>query len=104
MQGEGVGGLVERPFNVERPLRFLTNLASFQRLKFDKWSMLVQVKGLDVTVDVLIKKDGNFRVSVATPEEKRVLEVENNFTLADSVIDAKIDGKSCAVIQLVTFC
>ena len=64
--------------------------------------MLVQVKGLDVSVDVLIKKDGTFNVTVQTPDEKKVLQIEDNFTLADSVIDAKIDGESGAVIQLVT--
>ena len=65
--------------------------------------MLVKVKDMDVTVDVSLTKEGNFSLTVAMPDETQVLEVENNFTLADLVIDAKIDGKSCAIIQLVTF-
>jgi hypothetical protein len=62
---------------------------------------LVNIKGTDVNVGMRVKKCGNFEAVVEVDGVKRVMEVDNNFSLADSVIDSVIDGKKSSVSQLV---
>jgi hypothetical protein len=44
---------------------------------------------------------GDFEASLDVNGEKKVVVVKDNFTLADSCIDAVIDGHKSHVIQLV---
>ena len=74
----------------------------WQRLTFDKWSLLIQLQGRDVPVNVKVKKSGGFEATVDVDGETRVLDIDDNFTLSDSVIDSRINGQNAAIIQLVT--
>jgi hypothetical protein len=51
---------------------------------------------------VKVKKSGGFEVTVDVDGETRVLDIDDNFTLSDSVIDSRINGQNAAIIQLVT--
>jgi hypothetical protein len=51
---------------------------------------------------VKVKKSGGFEATVDVDGETRVLDIDDNFTLSDSVIDSRINGQNAAIIQLVT--
>ena len=50
---------------------------------------------------VKVLPGGDFEASLDVDGEKKVVVVKNNFTLADSCIDAVIDGNKSHVVQLV---
>jgi len=81
--------------------RSRTILNEAERRTIKVWDLLVQIKGRDVNVSVKTLPCGNFEASVDVDGEKKVCKVDNNFTLADSCIDAVIDGEKSNVIQLI---
>lgn len=61
----------------------------------------MKVKGVDVPVTLKASKDGGYEASIDLNGETKVHHIKDNFTLADSYIDAVIDGENKSVVQLV---
>jgi propionyl-CoA carboxylase alpha chain len=72
-----------------------------QRRTVKNWDLLINIKGRDVKVSVKTLAGGDFEASLDVDGEKKVVVVKDNFTLADSCIDAIIDGHKSHVIQLI---